>query len=292
MTKVYKVDPNDPNEEILKEVARMVKDGKLVAFPTETVYGLGTNAFNENAVKKIFEVKQRPPKPVAVIVPNLNVVREIAKPNEVALKLMKSFLPGPVTIIVKKRDVIPDIVTAGSDKVGIRIPNYKIPIKIAEFSGVPIATPSANISGKPSPTKAEHVVQDLMGKVDAIVDGGETPLKIESTVIDTTTDPPKVLRIGALPLKEIERVIGKVEVLDYRAYKPKAKVVAIFGKYNVEEIARRFKGRVCIVKRDELEDFLDVLRRCEGCDVIIFECYNVEEAIGNRIRTIADLIFE
>jgi len=289
MTLIYKVNPKRIDEVVLRKVADMIRDGKLVAFPTETVYGLGTNAFNEEAVERLFVVKGREKKPVSVIISDFDVIHEIAKPNPIAVRLMERFFPGPITVIVKRRDVIPDVVTAGSDKVGIRMPNYRIPIEIARFSEVPIATPSANISGKPSPTRAEHVIQDLMGKIDAIVDGGETPLKIESTVIDTTTKPPRILRVGAIHVREIEEVTGKVEVLDYKAYKPSAKVVAVF-KGDVDEVARRFKGKVCIVRRDEIENFLDFLRR--EFDVIVFECTDVDKSFESRIRCIADVIFD
>jgi len=289
MTKIYKVDPKEPNEAVLREVADMIKEGKLIAYPTETVYGLGTNALDENAVKRLLEVKGRSRKPISVVVSDLDHVERIAEPNEVAMKLMEKFFPGPITVIVKKKDTIPSIVTAGTDKIGIRMPDYKIPLKLAEFSGVPVTSTSANISGKPSPTKPEHVMEDFMGKIDAILDAGETPLKIESTVVDTTTKPPRVLRVGAISLNEIEKVVGEVEVLDYRAYKPKAKVVAVF-KGDVEEVAGNFEGRVCIIR--DVKDLMDVLRRCKDCDVIVFECVNLSEAVRARIESIADVIYD
>jgi L-threonylcarbamoyladenylate synthase len=289
MTKIYKVDPKEPNEAVLREVADMIKEGKLIAYPTETVYGLGTNALDENAVKRLLEVKGRSRKPISVVVSDLDHVERIAEPNEVAMKLMEKFFPGPITVIVKKKDTIPSIVTAGTDKIGIRMPDYKIPLKLAEFSGVPVTSTSANISGKPSPTKPEHVMEDFMGKIDAILDAGETPLKIESTVVDTTTKPPRVLRVGAISLNEIEKVVGEVEVLDYRAYKPKAKVVAVF-KGDVEEVAGKFEGRVCIIR--DVKDLMDVLRRCKDCDVIVFECVNLSEAVRARIESIADVIYD
>ena len=268
---------------------KTLEDGNLVIFPTETVYGLGTNALDENAVKRLLEVKGRSRKPISVVVSDLDHVERIAEPNEVAMKLMEKFFPGPITVIVKKKDTIPSIVTAGTDKIGIRMPDYKIPLKLAEFSGVPVTSTSANISGKPSPTKPEHVMEDFMGKIDAILDAGETPLKIESTVVDTTTKPPRVLRVGAISLNEIEKVVGEVEVLDYRAYKPKAKVVAVF-KGDVEEVAGNFEGRVCIIR--DVKDLMDVLRRCKDCDVIVFECVNLSEAVRARIESIADVIYD
>ena len=290
MTRIYKVDPKNPNEKILREVAEMIKEGKLVAYPTETVYGLGTNALDERAVERLFKIKGRQRKPISVVIPSIEKAEEIGEINDVALSLIEKFFPGPLTIIVKKKDVVPSIVTAGSEKIGLRMPDHSIPIKLAEFSGVPITSPSANISGKPSPTKPEHVIEDFMGKIDAIIDAGETLLKIESTVIDTTTKPPKILRIGALPLEEIKKVIGEFKVLDYRAYKPKAKVIAVFT-CDVKDVAKKFKGSVCIFKSEEISDLMEILRSCKECDVIIFECKGLSEALRSRIKSIADEIY-
>ncbi len=290
MTRIYKVDPKNPDEKILREVAEMIKEGKLVAYPTETVYGLGTNALDERAVERLFKIKGRQRKPISVVIPSIEKAEEIGEINDVALGLIEKFFPGPLTIIVKKKDVVPSIVTAGSEKIGLRMPDHSIPIKLAEFSGVPITSPSANISGNPSPTKPEHVIEDFMGKIDAIIDAGETLLKIESTVIDTTTKPPKILRIGALPLEEIKKVIGEFKVLDYRAYKPKAKVIAVFT-CDVKDVAKKFKGNVCIFRSDEISDLMEILRSCKECDVIIFECKGLSEALRSRIKSIADEIY-
>lgn len=289
MTLIYRVDPRNPDEGILKKVARMIREGKLVAYPTETVYGLGTNALDEKAVERLIKVKGRQKKPISVVVPSVEYVEKIGEPNDIALKLMKKFFPGPVTIIVKKKDVVPSILTAGTDKIGLRMPNHIIPLKLAEYSEIPITSPSANLSGKPSPTKVEHVLEDLMGKIDVVIDAGETPLKIESTVIDTTSEPPKILRIGALPLDEIKKVVKEVVVLDYRAYKPKAKVVAVISQ-DVDEVAKRYEGNVCVFKRDEIYDLMDILRSCKDCDVIVFECKGLSEALRERIKSIADEI--
>ena len=205
--RVYKVDPKYPDEEVLRKVAEMVRKGKVVAYPTDTVYGLGTNALNERAVKRIFEIKGREKKPISIVVPSLEKANEFGDINETALKLMKAFFPGPITVVVKKKDVLPSILTAGSDKVGLRMPKHAVPLKLAEFSGVPITSTSANVSGRPSPTKAEDVLRELGDKIDVLIDAGETPLKVESTVVDTTTKPPKVLRLGALPIERIREVV-------------------------------------------------------------------------------------
>ncbi len=205
--KVYRVDPNDPEEDVLRKVAEMIRKGKVVAYPTDTVYGLGTNALNERAVERIFKIKGRERKPISIVISSLKMANEFGEINEIALKLMKAFFPGPITIVVRKRDVLPSILTAGSDKVGLRMPKHVVPLKLAEFSGVPITSTSANVSGRPSPTRAEDVLKELGDRIDALIDAGETPLKVESTVIDTTTKPPKVLRLGALPIERIREVV-------------------------------------------------------------------------------------
>ncbi len=255
MTRVVKVDPARPDVGLLKEVADVAREGGLVAFPTETVYGLGTNAFIERAVRRVFEVKRRPPdNPVSVLVSSTDQVEELGYVNDVARALIDSFFPGPITVVIWSKREVPEIVTAGTGKVAVRMPDHPIALKIVELSEVPLATPSANISGKPSPTKAEHVIQDLMGRVDVIVDGGETGIGIESTVVDTTTSPPRVIRPGAIPVEEIEDVIGRVEVSEapsmrYAHYKSKAKVIVVFGRdrervlERIREIVRGFKEK-------------------------------------------------
>ncbi len=204
---MFKVDPQNPCKKTLRKVAELILKGKVVAYPTETVYGLGVNALDEGCVRRLFEIKGRPKKPISVVVSDLNMAKRIAEINETALKLMKRFLPGPLTIVVKKKDVIPSILTAGTEKVGLRMPDHKVPLKIVEYSGVPITSTSANPSGKKSPTRAEEVIRYFGDRVDVVVDGGETKLKVESTVIDTTTYPPKILRLGAITVEEIEEVV-------------------------------------------------------------------------------------
>jgi len=254
MTRVIRVDPENPDLDLLREVAEVARNGGLVAFPTETVYGLGTNAFKEDSVRRIFEVKRRPPdNPVSVLVSDPDQVEKIGRVNDVALKLIREFFPGPITVVVDGKD-IPDVVTAGTGKVAVRMPDHPIALKIVEFAGVPLATPSANVSGKPSPTSADHVLQDFMGKIDIVVDGGETGIGIESTVVDTTTAPPRIIRPGAIPPEEIERVVGKVEVSEapsmrYAHYKSKAKVIVVFGDdkervvEKIKEIAEAYRRR-------------------------------------------------
>lgn len=201
------------NIEELKIVCNLIKNGEIVIFPTETVYGIGANALDEKAVGKIFMAKGRPSdNPLIVHIADKRMIPEIATGiTEVEQKLMDHFFPGPFTLILKKTDKIPDIVSAGLETVAIRMPDNIIARGIITFSGVPIAAPSANISGKPSGTSIEDIRKELEGKVSAIVDGGETQIGLESTVVKVIDEVPCILRPGKVTAEEIKKVIGKVE---------------------------------------------------------------------------------
>ena len=206
-----KVDDKDPDLEVLKIAASILDSGGLVAFPTETVYGLGADALNEDAVRKIFIVKGRPQdNPIIVHVGDKEQVYSLAEDvPEIAEILMENFWPGPLTMIFYKSPIVNDVVTAKSAKVAIRQPQNTVALRLLEIFGKPIAAPSANLSGRPSPTKVEHVLEDLRDKVDLIIDGGDVNWGIESTVIDVTTDPPMILRPGACTKEDIEGVLKK-----------------------------------------------------------------------------------
>ncbi|QXM07377.1 L-threonylcarbamoyladenylate synthase [Crassaminicella indica] len=247
-TKVYEIDPKAIDEAQLEASAQVLRSGGTVAFPTETVYGLGANALDEKAVKKIFEAKGRPSdNPLIVHISKLNeldaLVEEIP-PN--AKKVMERFWPGPITIILKRTDKIPDVITAGLDTVAIRMPSHPIANKLIEMAGVPVAAPSANLSGKPSPTKAEHVIHDLKGKVDVIISGGNCDVGLESTVVDMTGNIPMILRPGGVTKEHLEEIFEKVEVdkaieegnqaltpkspgMKYTHYSPQAEVIILEG---------------------------------------------------------------
>ena len=192
----------------LKMPAEIIKQGGIVIFPTETVYGIGVNAFDENAVKKIYDIKRRPlNKPISLLVSDMDMVNKVAENiTELEYKLMERFFPGPFTIILKKRDIVPNIVTANSDTVGIRMPSGEIARKLVEYAGVPIATPSANISGKPSGTNLEEILKDFDGKVDCYVDGQESQLGIASTIVKVVDGIPCILREGSITREQIEKV--------------------------------------------------------------------------------------
>ncbi len=190
-TKIIKINPKNPEISKIRMVSGILRSGGLVAFPTETVYGLGANALNASEVKKIFQAKGRPAdNPLIVHIANKNDVYKLAaEVPESAKKLMDTLWPGPLTIILKKSKLVPRITTGGRDTVAIRMPANKIALALIREAKIPIAAPSANLFGKPSPTKAEHVIEDLGKKVNIIIDGGETKIGLESTIIDLTTTP-------------------------------------------------------------------------------------------------------
>jgi L-threonylcarbamoyladenylate synthase len=231
-------------DEKIKKAAEIIKNGGVVAFPTETVYGLGANAYDEQAVKKIFELKGRPQdNPLIVHISKKQDVYIVAREiPEKAKVLIREFWPGPLTLVLPKNPSIPDIVTAGLDTVAVRMPDHPIALKLIRLSGVPIAAPSANISGKPSATQPEHIKKYFGEKVFLIE--GKVKIGIESTVLDLTEDVPKILRPGVITKEMIERKIGKVELVEYkkadftpkspglkyRHYTPDAELILILRK--------------------------------------------------------------
>ena len=198
----------------LNNIVKLILDGKIIVFPTETVYGIGANAFNEAAVKKVFEAKSRPQdNPLIVLVSKKEEIKSITKNvNEIEQSLIDNFMPGPFTLILEKNENIPDIVSAGLNVVGVRIPDNKIAQKIIETAKVPLVGPSANISGKPSGTKISDIKEELEEKVSAIIDGGESKIGIESTVVKVIDGIPTILRPGKITIKEIIKVTGKARL--------------------------------------------------------------------------------
>ena len=193
----------------LKEVARTIKQGGVVVFPTETVYGIGANGLSENAVKRIYEVKQRPlNKPISLLVNGTDMINEIAQDiTDLEKALIREFFPGPLTIILKKKDIVPNIVTANSNTVGVRMPSIEIALKLIEYAGVPIATPSANISGKPSGTNMEDIMKDFEGKVDYFIDDGPSKIGISSTIVQVIDGVPHILRQGKITEEQIMNIV-------------------------------------------------------------------------------------
>ncbi len=232
------------NADDILYAGNLIKDGELVAFPTETVYGLGANGLDETAVKKIYEAKGRPSdNPLILHISRMEDVEKIAYLNDIAISLAEVFWPGPLTMVLPKKDIVPDSVTGGLKTVAVRMPSNDIARLLIESAGVPIAAPSANISGKPSPTTANAVWDDLSGKIHMIIDGGPCKIGIESTVIDLTGDVPVVLRPGGITLEMLQKIIPecksdkglyaplsneevpKCPGMKYKHYSPNAKVI-------------------------------------------------------------------
>lgn len=233
-----------PTTENLEICARLLRSGELVAFPTETVYGLGGNALDKSAAAKIYAAKGRPSdNPLIVHIADKEAVNTLATVvPEKAKIVMERFMPGPVTIVLPKKEIVPDEVTGGLKTVAVRMPNNPIALALIERSGVPVCAPSANTSTRPSPTSAAHVYGDLGGKIPAILDGGDCEVGVESTVIDFTTDKPRLLRAGGMPIETLESAIGEIEIvrnskvalcpgMKYKHYSPLAEVfVALPGE--------------------------------------------------------------
>ena len=237
-TTILHISPTDPDPEAIRQAAEILRRGGLVAFPTETVYGLGADVLNLDAVRKVFEAKGRPPdNPLIVHIASSkqldDIVDEIPEQGKL---LANAFWPGPLTLVMKRTILISDLVTANLDTVAVRMPNHPVPLAMIQALGEGIVGPSANLSGRPSPTTGQHVYDDLRGRVDLILDAGPTAIGLESTVVDVTVEPPTILRLGGLTKERIEELIGTVEVgaggglekrspgTRHRHYAPRAKV--------------------------------------------------------------------
>lgn len=203
---------NEINNQKIKETAEKIKKGGIVVFPTETVYGIGTNALNAEAVKKLYQIKERPlNKPISLLVNSIEMIEKIAKDiSEIEYKIIKRFFPGPLTIILNKKDIVPNIVTSNQKTVGIRMPENEIALKLIEYAGIPLATPSANISGKPSGTEIKDIIKELGEKVDCYIDGGKSKLGLASTIVQVVNGEPKILRQGFITEEQIKKEVENV----------------------------------------------------------------------------------
>ena len=224
-TEVLRVDPRNPDPNTIERAAACLRRGGLVAFPTETVYGLGVHALDRAAVIRLFRAKERPANdPLIVHVPTIDAVGPlVAALSPEARTLAAHFWPGPLTIVVKRSRAIPDEVTAGLDTVAIRVPSHPVARALMSAAGIPVAAPSANLFSRPSPTDATHVMADLNGRIDIVVDGGPTQVGVESTVVDLSDGPPVILRPGAVSLEMLRAVLPNVE-LHHHATQPSAAV--------------------------------------------------------------------
>jgi L-threonylcarbamoyladenylate synthase len=279
-TLVLKVNPKKPSIKKVQVAANIIRKSGLVAFPTETVYGLGADALSSKAVLALFEAKNRPlDNPPIVHVENTSDVHALAEqvPPK-AEKLMKKFWPGPLTLVFKRSEKVPDVTVAGLETIAIRMPQHAVALALIKESSCPIAAPSANLAGKPSPTSAKHVFDDLNGRIDAILDGGPTRIGVESTVLDLSVDPPQVLRPGGTSLEALRKVLGDVKLhpfavaekelpiektrspgMKHKHYAPNAEVIVVEGAIpaviaKVKEVAEsyRLKGvKVGVLATDE-----------------------------------------
>jgi len=231
------------------EAASILRDGGLLGIPTETVYGLGADALNEDACRRIYDAKGRPQdNPLIIHIPDAGWLPRYCKEiPAAAYALARRFWPGPLTMILPKQDIVPMRTTGGLDTVGVRCPDHPVTLEIIRRAGVPVAAPSGNTSGRPSPTTAQHMVEDMWGKIDGIVDGGPCGVGVESTIIDLTCEPPRLLRPGGLPMEDLQAVLGEIQVdkavvskleagekpkapgMAYRHYAPKAPVTVVTG---------------------------------------------------------------
>ena len=269
-------------KEGVKKAAEIIKRGGLVAFPTETVYGLGANGLDENAVPKIYEAKGRPSdNPLILHISKLDEIEDIVKEiPKSALILAEEFWPGPLTMVFKKSERVPYRTTGGLESVAIRMPSNKIARELIKAAGVPIAAPSANSSGRPSPTKAAHVIYDLDGKIDMVIDGGEVDIGIESTIVDVTGEVPVILRPGFITEKMLSEAIGRVEIdevvkslspdkdlkpkapgMKYRHYAPRGKMTIYKGSHSKvverinEEISKLEGKKTGVLATDETKSY-------------------------------------
>ena len=255
-TLIKEIDINKPDQDLISLFANMLADGKTVIFPTETVYGLGANALDEDAATKIYQAKGRPSdNPLLVHVADKEDVYDLVENiDDRAKLLMDKFWPGPLTIVFKKKAIIPDRTSGGLDTVAIRMPSDQVARDLIRRAGVPIAAPSANISGRPSPTKPEHIIRDMDGRVDGILVGGPCNYGVESTIVDLSDDIAMVLRPGSVTLEMLREVLGPVDLdpsLKNKDDNVKAKAPGMKYKHYSPQ------AQVYIVKADDLEGFAE-----------------------------------
>ena len=248
-TKVAIIKDINTDIRFIEEAGKVIRNGGTVAFPTETVYGLGANALDDEAVKKIFIAKGRPQdNPLIIHVSTKEISGLVKDVPEVAQKIIDKFWPGPLTVILEKKDIIPNVTSANLKTIGIRMPNSEIALKLIELAERPIAAPSANISGRPSPTEVERCVEDLNGRVDYIIGGESSDIGVESTIVDCTVNPPLVLRPGGITLEMLKEINPEIELdkalkskpnddfkpkapgMKYKHYAPNAHLKIIKGK--------------------------------------------------------------
>jgi len=307
-TKVLKISPSSPDLVIIKKAAGIIAKGGLVAFPTETVYGLGAYALNPKACLRIFKAKGRPAdNPLIVHIASKKQLFKLVSDFPADLeKISKHFWPGPLSVVLPKSPKVPKEVTAGLNTIAIRWPDHKIALELIKQAG-PIAAPSANLSGGPSPTLAEHVLKDLDGRIELILDGGVTKVGLESTVLDLTCNSPQLLRPGGITLEQLRSVLGLVNYqlkqnqkklkakspgLKYCHYTPKAQVILVTGNHNqikskIKKLIIQYhnRGPIGVISKDKfLADQSFVFNNIEHYAKNLFKKFRDFDQIG--IKTI------
>ena len=306
-TNVLKINPDNFRTKELKEACDILKNGGLVAFPTETVYGLGGDALNPDASSKIYKAKGRPSdNPLIVHIADMQGLYDVADDiSENGKKLAKAFWPGPLTMVFKKKNIVPLSTTGGLYTVAVRMPGHAIARELILQSGVYIAAPSANTSGRPSPTLAEHVYEDMKDKIPLILDGGEVKVGIESTIVDFTESIPMILRPGYITLEKVESVIGNIAMdpgiveadpksrpkapgMKYRHYAPKANMVLVEGKLDkaVAKINELTKRSMAAGKKVGIIGTQETINRYEQGLVLSIGERQEEETIAHNLYKI------
>jgi len=304
----------------ISKAASFIKKGEVAAFPTETVYGIGANVYNEKAAKKIFKAKGRPSdNPLIVHIANKKDISLLVKEiPETAKKIIKIFFPGPLTVILKKNEIIPNVVTAGLNTIAIRMPSSKIARDFIKACGVPIAAPSANLSGSPSPTSFMHVVNDFKGKIPCILLGPNAKYGLESTVIDCTSNIPEILRPGIITIEQLKKIDSRIKFKSkttkikspgqkYRHYSPKAQLRITNYKLRIkkQELKSAYIGfnnqvkknfdyvKVCKDLNDYAKNLFSFFRKCDELGIKKIYAQKIEEkgiglAIMNRLKKAID----
>lgn len=293
-----------PSDENIQKAAQVLQGGGLVALPTETVYGLGANALDEQAVQAIFAAKGRPAdNPLIIHVPNAEAAQPLCHISDAARQLMNAFCPGPLTLLMPKKPIVPNVVNAGLASVAVRIPSHPVALRLLEACGVPVAAPSANTSGRPSPTTAMHVYHDLHGKLPIILDGGACQVGLESTVLDMTSDIPTVLRPGGITPDMLLTVLPEVRVSDsvlrplregeqalspgmrYRHYAPVGQLTLVKGdQVNVEQLCKKiYQDTVNYGKSARILAFEEHLSAYDGQEALSIGSLANPETIAHKL---------
>lgn len=302
------------------EAAEFIRRSGAVAFPTETVYGLGANVFDERAIAKIFEAKHRPnDNPLIAHVGNLAQIESlVSEINETARRFIRAFFPAPLTLVLPKAATVPLAATANLDTIGVRMPKSELALEFLSACETPLVAPSANLSGKPSPTTWQAVYEDLNGRIDCILQGATTEIGLESTVVDCTSDVPLVLRAGAVTLEDLRAIIPETKIyygsnneapkspgLRHRHYSPRAKVILAESKFTVQSSkSKAFIGlidppekfdfiKTCASVDDYAHSAFDFFRQCDRRGIETIYCQRVEEtgiglALMDRLKRAAD----